>query len=51
MCYKCGCYGTVTPYGIGGRDVNQPPKKAKGGVPPKWNSKMVEMEDEEYEND
>lgn len=45
MCYECGCYGTVTPYGIGGRDVNQPPRKAKGGIPPKSKEKSVEMED------
>jgi len=22
MCAECGCYGSVEPYGVGGRDVN-----------------------------
>ena len=40
MCATCGCgssevnqdnnYGTVNPYGIGGRDVNTPPTELKG---------------------
>lgn len=36
MCYECGCYGAVTPYGVGGREMNQSPKEAKGGVPPEF---------------
>lgn len=34
MCYDCGCYGAVAPYGVGGSAVNKP-AKAKGGVPPR----------------
>jgi len=40
MCSTCGCgstqvnqddnFGTVNPYGIGGRDVNTPPVEIKG---------------------
>lgn len=26
MCVDCGCYGTVTPYGVGGRTPTQLPK-------------------------
>jgi hypothetical protein len=36
MCYECGCWGSVTPYGVGGRDVKQPTKKATISVPPKF---------------
>jgi hypothetical protein len=32
MCYDCGCYGAVNPYGVGGSAVNNP-AKAKGGAP------------------
>jgi hypothetical protein len=28
MCIKCGCYGTVSPYGVGGRKVNSAPTPA-----------------------
>lgn len=28
MCIKCGCYGTVSPYGVGGRNVNSAPTQA-----------------------
>lgn len=28
MCIKCGCYGSVTPYGVGGRAVNAVPTEA-----------------------
>lgn len=28
MCIKCGCYGSVTPYGVGGRAVNASPTEA-----------------------
>lgn len=28
MCIKCGCYGTVSPYGVGGRKVNSAPTAA-----------------------
>jgi hypothetical protein len=28
MCIKCGCYGTVSPYGVGGRKVNAAPPAA-----------------------
>ena len=49
MCYECGCWGSVTPYGVGGRDMGQPPKKAKGGIPPEFN--RVIANEEEYEDD
>jgi hypothetical protein len=28
MCIKCGCYGSVNPYGVGGRAVNAAPTEA-----------------------
>ena len=28
MCIECGCYGTVTPYGVGGRKVTAAPTPA-----------------------
>lgn len=28
MCVECGCYGTVTPYGVGGRKVTAAPTPA-----------------------
>ncbi len=28
MCIDCGCYGTVSPYGVGGRKVNSAPTPA-----------------------
>jgi hypothetical protein len=49
MCYECGCYGAVTPYGVGGSAVNKP-AKAKGGVPPRMpQPKFVEVG--EYSNE
>jgi len=55
MCVKCGCYGTVSPYGVGGRKVNSAPTAANvaqynkpiqriGEVP---TGKRLEMEDDE----
>ena len=32
MCYECGCYGAVNPYGVGGSAVNNP-AKATGKTP------------------
>ena len=49
MCYECGCYGAVTPYGVGGSAVNNP-AKAKGGVPPRYGQpKYIEVG--EYSNE
>lgn len=28
MCIKCGCFGSVNPYGVGGRAVNASPTEA-----------------------
>lgn len=28
MCIECNCFGTVTPYGVAGRDVNAAPAPA-----------------------
>ena len=28
MCIKCGCYGSVNPYGVGGRALNAAPAEA-----------------------
>jgi hypothetical protein len=28
MCIKCGCYGAINPYGVGGRAVNAAPTEA-----------------------
>lgn len=27
MCVECNCFGTVTPYGVGGRTPTQAPKE------------------------
>lgn len=49
MCYECGCYGAVTPYGVGGSAVGKP-AKAKGGVPPRYGQpKYIEVG--EYSNE
>jgi hypothetical protein len=32
MCIKCGCYGSVNPYGVGGRAVNSAPTEANIGL-------------------
>ena len=49
MCYECGCYGAVTPYGVGGSAVNKP-ARAKGGVPPRYGQpKYIEVG--EYSNE
>ena len=32
MCYECGCYGAVNPYGVGGSAVGKP-AKATGKTP------------------
>ena len=50
MCYECGCYGAVTPYGVGGSAVNKP-ARAKGGVPPRWNGQPKFVEVGEYSNE
>jgi hypothetical protein len=43
MCYECGCYGAVNPYGVGGSAVGKP-AEAKGGVPPRMpQPKYVEV--------
>lgn len=28
MCAECGCYGSVNPYGVGGREVGSKPTEA-----------------------
>jgi hypothetical protein len=28
MCAECGCYGSVEPYGVGGREVGSKPTEA-----------------------
>jgi hypothetical protein len=28
MCAECGCYGSVNPYGVGGREVSSKPTEA-----------------------
>ena len=48
MCYECGCYGAVTPYGVGGSPVGKP-AEAKGGVPPKFD--RAKAKEENYEED
>ena len=49
MCYECGCYGAVNPYGVGGSAVGKP-AKAKGGVPTRMNQpKYIEVG--KYENE
>jgi hypothetical protein len=49
MCYECGCYGAVNPYGVGGSAVNKP-ANAKGGVTTRINQpKYIEVA--KYENE
>ena len=51
MCYECGCWGSVTPYGVGGREMNQAPKDAVGGIPPKFNRTIAGEPEVEIEED
>jgi hypothetical protein len=57
MCVECNCFGTVTPYGVGGRTPTELPKAANvaqynkpiiriGETPM---SKMEENDSEDYD--
>lgn len=57
MCVECNCFGTVTPYGVGGRTPAQAPKPAnvsiynkpiiRIGETPMYKSDMDDMEDDD----
>lgn len=57
MCVECNCFGTVTPYGVGGRTPTQAPKPAnvsiynkpiiRIGETPMYKSEMDDMEDDD----
>ena len=58
MCVECNCFGTVTPYGIGGRTPTQAPKPANVSIYNKpiirigespLGMSMKDMEDEDYD--
>ena len=52
MCVDCGCYGTINPYGVGGRSVNAAPTLADVSKYNKIKTKPVgETEDEDGDND
>jgi len=57
MCVECNCFGTVTPYGVGGRTPTQAPKAAnvaqynkpiiRIGETPMYKMEMDDMEDDD----
>jgi len=58
MCVECNCFGTVTPYGVGGRTPTQAPKPANVSIYNKpiirigespLGMSMKDMEDEDYD--
>jgi hypothetical protein len=59
MCVECNCFGTVTPYGVGGRTPTELPKAPnvaiynkpiiRIGESPIGMSNNKDMEDEDYD--
>jgi hypothetical protein len=52
MCAECGCYGSVNPYGVGGREVSSKPTEAslkKVTVIPGAYHKDTSLETEDYD--
>lgn len=56
MCVECNCFGTVTPYGVGGRTPTQAPKPANVSIYQKpiiriGETPMYKMEEDDMEDD
>lgn len=56
MCIECNCFGTVTPYGIGGRTPTQAPKEPNVAIYNKpviriGETPMYKMEENDMEDD
>ena len=56
MCVECNCFGTVTPYGVGGRTPTQAPKPADVSIYNKpiiriGETPMYKMDKMDMEND
>jgi hypothetical protein len=52
MCAECGCYGSVNPYGVGGREVSSKPTEVslkKVTVIPGAYHKDTSLETEDYD--
>jgi hypothetical protein len=57
MCVECNCFGTVTPYGVGGRTPTELPKAPnvaiynkpiiRIGETPMYKMEMNDMEDDD----
>ena len=50
MCAECGCYGSVNPYGVGGREVSSKPTEASlkkvTVIPGAYHKNDTEIEDD-----
>ena len=56
MCVECNCFGTVTPYGVGGRTPTQAPKAPDVSIYNKpiiriGETPMYKMEENDMEDD
>lgn len=56
MCIECNCFGTVTPYGVGGRTPTEQPKAANVAQYNKpviriGETPMYKMEENDMEDD
>ena len=56
MCVECNCFGTVTPYGVGGRTPTQLPKAPNVAIYNKpiiriGETPMYKMEENDMEDD
>ena len=50
MCVECNCFGTVTPYGVGGRTPTELPKAPNVAIYNKPIQRIGEMSKESYED-